>query len=151
MPDSIRVFRYYNTSKGGRNTTAPSGLVGWAGVDSGWDNSPRWDHGIVEAIDLNGWLHLDQLFLAQMARDLGKDPAEVHGWAGKAAAVAALVQSRLWAPTAGVFWDRVPANARNATVADRLVKVVTPATLWSLLAGIATPAQAAAQVKVRQL
>ena len=49
----------------------------WAGVDSGWDNSPRWDNGIVEAVDLNGWLHLDQLFLAEMARELGKDDAEV--------------------------------------------------------------------------
>ena len=49
----------------------------WAGVDSVWDNSPRWDNSIVEAVDLNGWLHLDPLFLAEMARELGKDDAEV--------------------------------------------------------------------------
>ena len=48
-----------------------------SGVDSGWDNSPRWNSGIVEAVDLNGWLHLGQLFLTEMARELGKDDAEV--------------------------------------------------------------------------
>ena len=38
---------YYNAPAGGRGTTAPSGLVNWGGVGSGWDNSPRWGHGIV--------------------------------------------------------------------------------------------------------
>jgi len=137
---------YYNTSAGGRNTTAPSGLVMWHGVDSGWDNSPRWDDGIVEAVDLNGWLHLDQLFLAQMARELGKGDVEVRKWVDKAAAGAVLVQSRLWDSDAGVFWDRIPTNNPNASIADRFVKTVTPATFWSLLAGIATPKQAAEQV-----
>ena len=44
----------------------PSGLCTWAGWSTGWDTSPRWDHGDVQAIDLNSWLHLDQLLLAQV-------------------------------------------------------------------------------------
>ena len=43
----------------------------------GCHNSTRWDNGIIEAVELNGWLHLDQLYLAEMARELGKDDAEV--------------------------------------------------------------------------
>eukprot|EP00662_Eupelagonemidae_sp_cell21_P050345 gene50345-11283_t len=103
-----------------KDYASSSGLCKWRGTDSGWDTSPRWDEGVVEAVDLNGWLHLDHLLLAQMARALGKSAAGT-GNATKASKGAALFQSRLWDDDAGV---------------------VTPATFWSLLAGIATPAQA---------
>ena len=52
-------------------------LCGLVLTVDGWDNSPRWGNGTVEAVDLNGWLHLDQLFPMEMARELGKDDAEV--------------------------------------------------------------------------
>ena len=35
------------------------GLCEWEGTTSGWDTSPRWDNGTVEAIDLNCWLAFD--------------------------------------------------------------------------------------------
>ena len=55
----------------------------------------------------------------------------------------AAFQARLWDKDAGVFWDRLPNRTRSSS---SFVKVVTPATFWSLLSGIATPAQAASQV-----
>jgi hypothetical protein len=33
--------------------TDGSGLCEWSALISGWDNSPRWDTGPVEAVDLN--------------------------------------------------------------------------------------------------
>ena len=39
--------------------------------------------GTVEAIDLNGWLHIDQLLLARMAEIL-KKPADAIAWKAKA-------------------------------------------------------------------
>lgn len=136
----LRTRYYNNTARVGRGSTAPSGLIMWDGVDSGWDNSPRWDKGLVEAVDLNGWLHLDQLFLAQMAVELGKDGIEVEAWRTKAKHGAAMFQSRLWDASSKVFWDRLPANATNK--GGEFVKTVTPATFWSLLAGIASVEQA---------
>jgi neutral trehalase len=77
----------------------------WEGQDSGWDTSPRWDRGIVEAVDLNGWLHLDQLLLARMADILGQ-PSVAAAWRAKAAATKAAFRTRLWDESSGVFWDR---------------------------------------------
>jgi len=42
-----------------------NGLYEWEGADSGWDTSPRWDGGAVDAVDLNAWLYLDKLCLGQ--------------------------------------------------------------------------------------
>merc|ERR1711906_36016 len=47
------------------------------------------------------------------------------------------IQRRLWDSNASVFWDRLPAAS-----GDSFVKVVTPATFWAMLAGVATPDQA---------
>ena len=107
-------------------------------LDSGWDTSPRWDNGAVEAVDLNAWLRVDQLMLAWMARALGRPSAEVVDWQAKADATAKAMMDWLWSEQDGVFWDRLPASRE-------WVKVVTPATFWSLLAAVATPAQAAQQ------
>lgn len=55
------------------------GLCQWWSLISGWDNSPRWDTGSVEAVDLNSWLCLDQQTLARMATLLHKPASEI-GW-----------------------------------------------------------------------
>ena len=131
--------RWYYTEPGYATDT---GLSTWCCEDSGWDTSPRWDNGTVEAVDLNGWLHIDQLLLARMATALGK-PQEAYAWKKKAFSTATAFSARLWDNSSGVFWDRLP---NRTTAQNAFVKVVTPATFWSLFAGIATPAQAKAQV-----
>ena len=119
------------------NTTDPdgNGLCEWSGLVSGWDNSPRWDTGPVEAVDLNSWLCLDQQTLAQMATLLHKPPAEVAGWWRAANRTAQLIQDRLWDEEAGLFFD-------YSTKTNSSVAVITPATFFTLLPGVATPTQA---------
>lgn len=119
-----------------RERGTPSGLCTWGGEDSGWDNSPRWDQGDVEAVDLNAWLRIDQLLLARIAEILDRPADEKIHWLRKANASAAAIQSYLWDESSGIFWDRLPDSGT-------FVDVVTPATFWALLAGIGTTEQAA--------
>ena len=142
--------------------TDGNGLCEWNGLISGWDNSPvshfehkqscqhlissgtslmgylcfqRWDTGPVDAVDLNAWLCLDQQTLAQMAALLGKPQTEVDGWWRQANHTAALMQNLLYDETSGLFLDW---NAKT----NKSVDVVTPATFFVLLPGVATHAQA---------
>ena len=68
-------------------------------------------------------------------------PTEAAAWKARAAATRAAVTARLWDEADGVFWDRLPNRST-----DFFVKVVTPASFWSMLAGIATAEQARAQL-----
>ena len=72
-----------------------------------------------------------------MAGLLGRTEDRGH-WLDKANATAALVRAALWDDTVGVFFDRLPQSKGGD-----FVRVTTPATFWTLLAGIATPTQAA--------
>jgi len=112
-----------------------TGLCMWKGTESGWDTSPRWDQGLVKAIDLNAWLHMDHKLLQRMSQLLGAPQAEQQKWAQKAVASADAIQRHLWDNDAGIFWDQLPGN-------NSFVKVITPATFWSLLAGVANQKQA---------
>jgi hypothetical protein len=112
-----------------------NGLCEWSSLVSGWDNSPRWSEGPVEAVDLNAWLVLDAQKLAGMANLLGRPSAEIDTWWWSANVTAALMQQRLWDEETGVFFDLNPRT--NASV-----KVITPATFFALLPGVATKVQA---------
>ena len=135
-----------------------SGLCMWKGEDSGWDTSPRWDDGIVEAIDLNTWLHMDHLLLARMAGILGNATAE-RMWQQRAEKSAAAVQQWLWDEGSGLFFDRLPAASEQMTRGSwdseaagtplqggrgpgDFVDVITPAPFWALLGNIASDSQA---------
>lgn len=98
------------------------GLCQWRSLITGWDNSPRWDTGSVEAVDLNSWLCLDQQTLARMATLLRKPASEIDGWWRKANRTAEVVRERLWDEKAGVFFDWNP-------TLNRSVAVITPATV----------------------
>jgi putative isomerase len=110
-----------------------NGLCEWARGDSGWDVSPRWARGEVEAIDLNCWLYLDQQLLARIATILGKRD-EATDWRRRAARTKRLIQQRLWHERLGLFLDRLPDG--------KWIKVKTPAAYWAMFTGIATKDQA---------
>lgn len=116
------------------------GLCEWSGPDSGWDNSPRWDNGTVEAIDLNSWLCLDQQQLSVMAGILGKKDDQTK-WLNKANKTAQIIRENLWHDEMGLYFDRLPST-------KELIRTVTPATYWSMLGNIATNEQAKRMVKV---
>ena len=94
----------------------------------------------MEAVDLNSWLALDQQQLASMAALLGRFD-EQQAWLALAERTATAVRTLLWDEAAGMFFDRLP-NARGGG----FVSVVTPATFWTMYAGIATAEQATRMV-----
>ncbi|MGD0898290.1 MAG: trehalase family glycosidase [Thermoguttaceae bacterium] len=121
------------------NTKGDRGLCVWNGMDAGWDNSPRWaDGGAKEALDLNCYLYLDRVELAQMARSLGRED-EARDWNAKADALAALVRAIHYDPKLGVFNDTRP----DGSVSPRL----SPVIYLPLWVGIASPEQARGSLK----
>lgn len=126
---------YYENKDSNHN-----GLCEWAGGDSGWDTSPRWDRGEVDAVDLNCWLYVDQVKLAEMARILGRED-DAREWTEKAEKTKTLVRSTFWDEQDGCYYDRHPKTGE-------LIKVKTPVTFWTMFAEIATPEQAKRMIEI---
>jgi len=116
-----------------------NGLAEWSGADSGWDSSPRWDKGAVDAVDLNSWLYLDQIKLAEMCEILGKSD-EAKSWRVQAATTAKTVREKMWDEEAGCYWDLSPSSGKP-------MKLLTPAIFWPMFTGIATKEEAARLVQ----
>jgi hypothetical protein len=110
-----------------------NGLCEWQRADSGWDTSPRFDRGEVDAVDLNCWLYLDQQMLARIATLLRKRD-EAAQWRERSAQTRRLIQQHLWHDESGMFLDRLPDG--------EWITVKTPATYWTMMTGVATKAQA---------
>lgn len=98
------------------------------GVESGWDNSPRWDQGRVEPVDLNSFLVVQMESLARFAKALGRE-ADARRWREEAARHAGRVRERLWTADAGIFHD-VKYESHEP------VRIVTPACFLPVWAGI---------------
>lgn len=114
------------------------GLYEWSGTDSGWDTSPRWDEGPVEALDLICWLYLDATLLAEMAQKLAR-LEDAIALSDEAALLKQRIQTDFWDAASGFFFDlRIVDNSP--------VQVKTPVTFLPLLVGAATPEQATALV-----
>jgi hypothetical protein len=77
------------------------------GLESGWDNSPRWDKGRVEAVDLNSFLLLETRILAKMAEKLGlKDDVEYFRFRRKL--IEDSILKTLYNDEDNVFYDVYP-------------------------------------------
>lgn len=108
------------------------GLAEYAdGLESGWDDSPRFDSGSIAAVDLNCFLNREMRLLARMAPILGRD-AEVADWERRAAEHGKLINSYLFDREDGMFYDRLVGE-------NRLHKVLTPASFMPLWCGIKLP------------
>jgi len=110
------------------------GLCEWERTDSGWDTSPRWDNGAVEALDLACWMQLDAMLLARMARIIGED-AEAQVYEEEAQNLAQRIRNEFWDEKDGFFYDMEIENGE-------FVRVKTPATFVPLFTGVASQAQA---------
>jgi len=120
------------------------GLVEYLdGLESGWDDSPRFDDGRVAGIDLNSYLNREMRLLAKMAPILAKD-REATEWERRADAHARLIYAKLFDPEDGVFYDRLVGE-------DRLHKVLTPASFMPLWCGVRLPAGLASEMIARYL
>src|SRR5581483_10467546 len=114
--------------------------------ESSMDNSPVHDEARLDArtgtldcadVGLNSLLALDGEMLAAMARALG-DEAAAARLEARAAALRERIAARLWDAERRVFANRLWSGA--------FVRSLAPTSFYPLLAGAATPDQAAAMV-----
>ena len=119
-------------------TRTEIGLCIWNGWDSGWDTSTRWDKELLGALDLDCFLYVDRVELAQMARALGKKD-EATQWDARARELRDSIRKLHWSGKMGIY---------NDVSADKSVSdTITPAIFWPMWAGIATPKQAITATK----
>ncbi|HCU35267.1 MAG TPA: hypothetical protein DGT21_07320 [Armatimonadetes bacterium] len=89
------------------------GLLGWlenadgpGAGESGWDNSPRFDDDVARNhVDLNSYVVAEMSTLGDMAEALGLN-TEAMQWRGRADALAALINQKLWNEAMGLYLDR---------------------------------------------
>lgn len=117
----------------------------WSGIASGMDNTPRGRPDKNSPLDAvrPDFLWVDALAqqalsaecIANMAAAIGEH-ALAEPWRRRHADKCALLNALYWDETDGFYYD---IDATDGT----LLRVTTPASFWPLLAGAATPAQAA--------
>ena len=101
--------------------------------ESGWDNSPRWDNGIVNlwAIDLNCFMVLLYRSMAKMAFYLGEDAAP---WQAREAELSKLIEEKLFDEKQQAYVDR---DRETGAFSE----VLSPASFMPLFVGIASQAR----------
>lgn len=121
-----------------------NGLVEWDHrLESGWDNSPRFEKGRITAIDLNAYLNREMRLLAKMAGALGLDDDEL-AWERWAKEHAQKMRARLLDRDDDLFYDRIVET-------KRLHKVLTPASLMPLWTEVHMPPREAHEMVVKYL
>ena len=104
--------------------------------ESGWDNSVRWDKGIVSmwAIDLNCFMVMNYRALSYIAGELSLTK-DAQKWSDKAIALSALINERLWDSQKHYYAD---ADFKTHEISH----VLSPASFMPLYIGIASEEQA---------
>ena len=104
--------------------------------ESGWDDSPRWDDGIINlwAIDLNCFMVLLYRSMAKMAYYLGED---AQPWQRGEAELSRLIEETLYDETQCAYVDRDRETGAFS-------KVLSPASFMPLFVGIASQERAEA-------
>ena len=113
------------------------------GLETGQDDSPRFDNGPTLATDMNSYL-LNQLHCtAELARMLG-DETKAAEWEVHAAALSNAILATLYCEEDNLFYD---VNAADGTP----VKIVSPVSLLPLWAGVELPEEKARRMIERYL
>ncbi len=97
------------------------------GFESGWDDSPRFDEGPIDALDVNSYLYYSLNCLARIARVLRKK--EERKWIKKAEQLGKLILEVLYDPLENIFYDL---NVKSGEP----LKIKTPACFLPLWAGV---------------
>ena len=93
---------------------------------SGLDDSPLWDQGLpVESPDINTYLNIQLMCLAEIAEILGKND-DASNWRKKASVLTKLMVKELWDEKAGLF---------HALYNEKPIPVVSPFNLYPLWIG----------------
>ena len=111
-------------------------------METGWDDTPRLDHGPILALDMNAWLILQIRACAELGRLLGDGPG--------ASADRALAD-QLSRTLIEHCWDAQAEVFRDVLVADgRRLDAITPAAFLPLLAGVLDHDLPAARASIRR-
>lgn len=111
----------------------PKKRISDAALESGWDNSPRWDLAGCDlwAIDLNCFMIMLYRAMQYMADRLGRKD-HTGTWRDREQALAKRVNEALWDAKAGAYCDVHRCNQRSTGV-------LTPASFMPLFVNIAPP------------
>lgn len=129
--------------------TCADGLMAWLTSpvvtcrcdESGWDNSPRFDHSPSPlAVDLNAFMVRECQVMARFAARLGRE-TETGRWQARGAALAAAIETQLWDGERGLYGDRTPGAAAPRSLRSSagflpLVHGGVPAARVALLTGL---------------
>lgn len=111
-------------------------LYEWQDSDaSGMDNSPRFERGAHDAVDLSAYLANDMEYLARIAEALGNLDAAAQ-WRAQREKVAQQINSLMWDPGAAFYYDLDAQGQR--------IPLKTEAGFCPLFAGVCTGEQARA-------
>ncbi len=104
--------------------------------ESGWDNSPRWDNGIVNlwTVDLNCYMVLFYRSMAKIACYLGEDE---RPWQKKAGDLARLIENWLFDESQQAYVDLDRENGAYS-------KILSPGSFLPLFVGVSSQAHAEA-------
>lgn len=120
------------------------GLVEYLdGLESGWDDSPRFDDGRIAGVDLNSYLNREMRILARIAPILARD-SEAGEWERRAEEHGKLISEKLFDHEQGVFYDRLVSEST-------LHKVLTPASFMPLWCEVKLPAGLAPKMIAKYL
>ena len=108
----------------------------WEGGKAGMDNTPRGDddYDSIYYLDLSCQQALSALCIARLAEAVG-EPALARTWFAEYEAQKALVNGRFWSESDRMYLDRKVDESG-------FCKVLTPASMWPMLAEIADSGQA---------
>lgn len=111
--------------------------------ESGWDNSVRWDNGIVNlwAIDLNCFMVMFYRYLGFIAEELGVEDSKE--WGNREKTLTNLINDKMWDENCGYYADVYKSTGK-------LSDVLTPASFMPLFIKIATAKQAEAMKKIAE-
>ncbi|MEI7576730.1 MAG: trehalase family glycosidase [Armatimonadota bacterium] len=134
--DAEGLFHYSSEPK----EDTPTDIEHEAGLESGWDNSPRWDGGAtkVHPIDLNCFMVMLYRSMDFFANELGLEGAE-H-WRARASSLGNEINARLWDDTAQCYGDRLRGGDFS--------KALSPASFMPLFCGIAPLDRAEAMLAI---
>jgi len=97
-------------------------------LESGWDDSPRWELGMVEPLDLNAFLVVQQRAMGKMAAELGRNH-ESNMWLNRAENLAEQMLREMYHPAQKAFFDRLYDSHEP-------IRVLTPACFLPLWAEV---------------
>jgi len=120
------------------------GLVEYSeALESGWDNSPRFDDGMIEPVELNSFLYREMTVLSKTAALMNR-PDESDRWSRRADELGKRIREGLCDEQDGIFYDRLFDS-------HKFVRIQTPASFAPLWCAVPIERESAKKMIERYL